>query len=65
MKAVHFDAKTGNQIKTHEVGGGSTGFCSWRRLSEIFRAAEEVRNYEELLSFQIDERGITFRVRRR
>lgn len=65
MKAIHFDAKTGEQLEAHEVGVSSTGFCSWGRLSEVFRAAEEVRNYEELLSFQVDERGITFRLRRR
>jgi hypothetical protein len=62
MKAVHFDAKTGHEIAAHEVQYGIVGFISWRRLSEIFRASKEIQPTEELLSFQIDDRGITFRV---
>jgi hypothetical protein len=64
MKAVHFDAKTGNPIEAHNVGsmGGVTGFISWRRLCELFRDGKEIRDNEALLSFQIDERGITYRV---
>lgn len=61
MKAVHFDAKTGSEIPAHEVRG-IAGFTSWRRLAEIFRAAGELREGERLLSFQVDERGIGFRV---
>lgn len=62
MKAVHFDA-SGTEIEAHNVTSCcSVGFTSWRRLVEIFRAAGELRPGETLKSFQIDDRGITFRV---
>jgi hypothetical protein len=61
MKAIYFDAKTGTEIPAHSVSG-ITGFVSWRRLAEIFRAAHEVKSFEDLVSYQIDDRGITFRV---
>ena len=61
MKAVHFDA-TGAEIEAHNVTGYSVGFASWRRLVEIFKAAGELRPGETLKSFQVDDRGITFRV---
>lgn len=60
MKAVHFDTN-GKQIAPHEASG-IAGFTSWLRLAEIFRAAGELRDNERLLSFQVDDRGITFYV---
>lgn len=65
MKAIHFSAETGNEISAHEVhhDANIVGFCSWKRLAEIFRRADEVRTNETLSSFQIDDRGITFRIR--
>ena len=62
MKAYHFDAKTGEEMRPTDVSG-VTGFTSWRRLGEIFRDAGELRADEELLSFQVDSRGICYRVR--
>ena len=62
MKATHFDAKTGNEFPAYQASG-LAGFTSWVRLSKIFRDAGEVRPDEELLSFQVDDRGITFRVK--
>lgn len=60
MQATHFDAKTGKEMPAHEATGVA-GFVSWRRLSELFRASGEVKPNEDLLSFQVDERGIMFR----
>lgn len=62
IKAVHIDAKTGAEIEAH-VSSGLVGFISWRRLFEVLRRCGELKPNEELLSFQIDGRGITFRVR--
>lgn len=61
MKAVHFDAKIGKEMPAHEARGVA-GFISWRRLAELFRTSGEVRASEDLLSFQVDDRGISFRV---
>ena len=61
MKAVHFDSN-GAEIEAHNVTGCTVGFASWRRMVEIFRAANELRPGETLKSFQVDDRGITFRV---
>lgn len=60
MEAIHFDAKTGREIPSHEVRGATVGFISWVRLPELFKAGGETRPNERMLSFQVDERGITF-----
>jgi hypothetical protein len=60
---IAIDAKTGEA--TRDEGGGVVGFCSWKRLAELFRDAKEVRDTEELVSYRIDWRGITYRVRSR
>ena len=64
MKAVHFNAATGHEIPAHEVSRLSnvTGFCSWQRLRAVFKDSGELRPRESIVSFQIDERGITYRV---
>lgn len=65
MKATHFSAETGNEIPAHEAQreANVVGFCSWKRLKEIFERAGELRGEEVIASFQVDERGITFRIR--
>lgn len=64
--ARHFDPKTNLEIAAHEASQGSdlVGFASWYRLEEVFRAANEIHPYEDITSFQVDARGICFRVRR-
>lgn len=64
MPAVHFDVKTGREIPAHEASRGApvVGFCSWQRLAEVFRNAGELKEGETLKSFQVDDRGITFRI---
>lgn len=61
MKAIHFD-RHGNEIPAHEVRAGTTGFVSWGRMAEVLAAANELRPGEHVKSFQVDERGISFRV---
>jgi hypothetical protein len=65
MKAIHFNAETGAEIPAHEVSRLSnvTNFCSWQRLSKVFREAGELFPSEHIVAFQIDERGITYRVK--
>jgi len=63
MKSVHFDISTGEEIPAHKVEAGATGFISWRRIAEVLRAAEELRPDETAVSIQVDERGLSFRVR--
>ncbi len=64
MKAVHFDVKTGEEIPAHLVQrAGVVGFISWYRLAKLFYESGEVRENEELLSFQVDDRGICFRMK--
>ena len=63
MKAIHIEPQTGREIPAHEVGGGVIGFISWHRLLTLFRDANELRQGESIKSFQIDERGLTFRLR--
>ncbi len=65
MKAIHISAETGNEISAFDVhrDANIVGFCSWKRLAEVFRRADEVKKNETLSSFQIDDRGITFRIR--
>ena len=64
MTIAEIDAKTG---KLTEGGGGVSagGFCSWRRLREVFRDAKELKPGEELISYKLDEHGIHYRVRTR
>jgi hypothetical protein len=62
MKAEHFSAATGRPIETHEVRSCVVGFCSWKRLAEVYRAAGELKEGETIESFQVDERGISIRV---
>jgi len=61
MQAHHFDPY-GKELDAHQAGGGIVGFCSWRRLQEVLRQAGELRPEERLVSYQVDERGISFRV---
>ncbi len=63
MKAIHIDAKTSRPIEAHAVAAAYTvGFISWRRLAEVLAAAGETKPSEQVVSYQIDERGISFRV---
>jgi hypothetical protein len=64
MKAIHFDAATGREIQAHEASQQShvTNFCSWQRLRQVFKDAGETFPSERIVAFQIDERGITYRV---
>ena len=50
-------------IKAEEHTGQS-GYCSWYRLSEVLKAAGELRPSERIVSLDIDERGIKFNVNR-
>lgn len=63
MQAVHIDAKTGTEIPAHEAASGVTGFISWRRLVDVLRNGNEITGGEEVRVWQVDERGITFRLR--
>ena len=60
MKAIHFTS-SGREIQPHEVQSGVTGFISWRRMNEVLRTAKELCDGEVLMSFQVDDRGLTFR----
>lgn len=64
MKAIHFNAETGAEIQAHEVSKLSNvvNFCSWQRLRVVFKEAGELFPTERIVAFQIDERGITYRV---
>jgi len=64
MKAIHFNAATGAEIPAHEASQLSnvTNFCSWRRLAEVFKDARETFPSERVVAFQVDDRGITYRV---
>ena len=64
MKAIHFDYETGKEIPAHSVAGVA-GFISWHRLGKLFYEVGEVHADEELLSFQVDDRGICYRMERR
>ena len=55
------DAQTESKIKEHQLTG-TVGFVSWRRLKEVFRAANELRDTETLVSYSIDDRGIEYKV---
>ena len=61
MEAIHFD-HAGKKLPAHQSPAGIAGFTSWKRLSEIFRRAGEIRDFERIVGWQIDERGITFKV---
>ena len=62
MEATHINADTGQKMPAHAVSG-VTGFVSWRRLREVFARAGETTGKEQIASWQIDERGITFRLK--
>lgn len=62
MPMMRFDAKNGLEIAPHQNTDGAAGFISWKRLPEIFRKGGEIKLDEELVAFQVDERGITFTV---
>lgn len=55
----HFEAETGAPLASG-LGGCVTGFVSWRRLKEVFANAGETRPDEEIASWEVTERGITF-----
>lgn len=61
---ITIDAQSG-KIATSEAMGGVVGFCSWRRLAELFRDAGELKTTEKLISYRLDEHGIHYRVRAR
>lgn len=63
LKATHFDFATGKEIPAHQVVPGTCGFISWRRLAEVLRDARELKPHEIADTVQVDERGLTFRVR--
>jgi hypothetical protein len=63
MKAHHFDAETGVELAPHEIRSNLTGFISWQRLGSVLRAAGELKIEEAIDSFQVDERGLTIRIR--
>ena len=63
MKAHHFDTETGNEIPAHKVESSVTGFISWQRLASVLRSAGELKTGEVIGSFQVDDRGLMFRVR--
>lgn len=59
---VEIDAETGARIEP--LGStGVVGFCSWRRLGEVFRNAEEIRQTEKLVSYRITSDGIFYSVK--
>jgi hypothetical protein len=65
MKAHYFDAD-GKKLKALPSSGlVGVGFFSWHRLQEILRKAGEIRPNELLLSYQVDDRGICFRITER
>lgn len=61
METARFD-RNGKKLAAHEAPVGLCGFTSWRRLSEIFRRAGEIRDCEQITGWQVDELGITFKV---
>lgn len=61
---ITIDAKTG-QTSTSEETGGVVGFCSWRRLAEVFKAAGELKPTEAMVSYRLDDHGIHYRVKAR
>jgi hypothetical protein len=65
LKATHFSASSGLEMPAHEVHGGSTGFISWQRLAGVLRTGGELRPDEGVISFQVDDRGLSFRVETR
>lgn len=65
MLTVHIDLKTGKIIPANEAHRVAVvGFISWQRLEEQLRKAGEFKSHEAVASFQLDERGITYRVER-
>lgn len=58
---VTIDARTGERVTSEEPG--TVGFVGWTRLGSVLRDAGEIRQYEEVLSFRIDEHGIHVRVK--
>ena len=61
LKATHFDAATGREIPAEQIKGGSTGFISWPRLAKVIRDGGELHKGELVISFQVDDRGLSFR----
>lgn len=61
MKAIHINGH-GLEIPAHEVRSNVTGFISWQRLCEVLRSAHELKKDEIVTSYQIDDRGLVFRV---
>lgn len=44
---------------------GLAGAISWRRLEEVFRAANEIRPDEEITHYTIDDHQIIYHVRKK
>lgn len=61
MIAFHIDAKTGQQLPPTAVQG-TTGFISWKRLAQLIKSSDELRANESLISIQVDDRGLTYRI---
>lgn len=43
---------------------GVTGFISWDRLIDQFRRLQEIKDYEEVTSFEVTADGIKFHIER-
>lgn len=58
---IVIDAKTGEQSGRDPMG--NSGFISWRRITEVLKAAGEIKPTEELTHLVIDQNGITTRLK--
>lgn len=61
MKAIHFDS-LGKEVEAHTVRSATVGFVSWRRLSEVLHKAGELRDFERVSGYQVDDRGLSVRI---
>jgi hypothetical protein len=67
MKPIHFArrgvAASFSVVDAEELPPhGEVGQISWNRLVETLQSVGEIKDNEKLSSFQIDERGIVYRV---
>lgn len=58
MTTIQIDAKTGEPLTF--MSRGTTGRTSWTHLVGILRRAGELGIGEDVVSFEADERGISF-----
>lgn len=65
MKTAYVNAQTGREYPPSLPPSGRLGLCntiSWKRLEQVLRDAGEIRRSELLISYEIGDDGITYRV---